>query len=1060
MNKWLDLTNVSNKIRQSYFSGFVDISGGDLNLRNNHLINIYNSDETRPKFSIKSDQMTVYDGTGAYFDISNSKLIYLKNLTSDVQTQINSLSQLTQLSINNSLSVGTNTTIGGNATIGGIATIGGNLNIGSTFTTLSDAFVGGNIFIQGTANLSTANITTANITTANLTSLTVNGNVVTGGTTSTTNTTIDTWTNTNLINPPPTIVFGNTVSTSTGIYIPWTYPSQIPVGFLNLYLPALNNFSCTYTAKISGSLSTNNSILSGQTGTSYINPNNGTTPQYITGIVLTNVNANTGVQYIQFPQDTTGTKRYAYVYYHANFSTLTADPSNSITAWYSNYYPTTNKSTANFNIFVQAGPPSAPGQPTFGNQSLSSNTVTVPVTYTAPTYVDASNTTTSTATIQNYKITYSSPGSSIRYSSPIDHPTQNTITGTATTFNITGLYPDSVYTVYVSAQNNSSYTSYGPISSSATVTTTNLLQSATMGSISFGGTPYSARLVSNSTTIERLYISNSTSTLTSAAFVSPIHASQNRGSTTAGLLDISASLTRNSSLIDGGPVLTYGGYPAANPGTANNTANYITINGNLPTDSYSTNYQQGFYLQASTTITLGTACFTASNQQSTVTLIQKQKNGGTSTSTTSFNYYYDTLVNPPTSVSTQHYLNGTQSSAATQISGVWVLNGNTGISIKGNTTASNMGQYFFPVGTVISYNTTGYSPATETTLSNLVTGSKTGDGSAFNSSISFSNSSLTYSNNSYVTSIPFSATAYNLLENTTANATAINAIVDYPSISLINSTFATSVPNMIATTAIAGYRVYSAPPQTNTNIPTILYNGTTRYSTLPYQNSWSLTSTENSGGYDGTQELMVANGRIRSYDTTYLKSYTNSYYGSSSQNTADYSTISNTGYRHATFAWKVSAGLSGTNQKLNIVLNNVSNSANNNTLLYAEASKKLLVFFRVEDATTTSTANLGSGNGTVSTYWISANDNTGLAGAASANNYYNTPSDNNPYFISPTITNGSTTTITITVNMPFSLSTNLACVSTGNTYIYVRLGLPMNVTNNYNLTHVSAYLTA
>ena len=1058
MNKWLDLSNVSNKIRQSYFSGFVDISGGDLNLRNNQLINIYSADDTRAKFSIKSDQITIYDGSGSYYDISNSKLIYLKNLTSDVQSQITSLSQLTQLSINNSLSVGTNTSIGGNASIAGNTSIGGNLNIASTFTTLSDAFVGGNIFIQGSAN-----ITTANITTANLTSLTVNGNIITGGPTSTTNTTIDTWTNTNLINPPPAIVFGNTVSTSTGIYIPWTYPTQIPVGFLNLYLPALNNFSCTYTAKISGSLSTNNSILSGQSGTSYINPNNGTPPQYITGIVLTNVNANVGVQYIQFPQDANGTKRYAYVYYHSNFSTLTTDPSNSITAWYSNYYPTTNKSTANFNIFVQAGPPSAPGQPTFGTQSLSSNTVTVPVTYTAPQYVDASNTTTSTAVIQNYKITYSSPGSSIRYNSPIEHSTQNTIAGTATTYSITGLYPDSVYTVFVSAQNNSSYTSYGPISTSATVTTTNLLQLAAMGSISFGGTTYSARLVSTSTTISSpLYISNSTSTLTSAAFTSPIHASQNRGSTsttyTSGLLDISASLTRGGLIIDSGPILTYKGYPAANPGTANNTANYITISGNLPTDSYGTNYQQGFYLQASTTVTLGTACFTASNQQSTVTLIQKQKNGGISTSSTSFNYYYDTLTGNPTSVSTQHFLNGTQSTAATQISGIWVLNGNTGISITGNTTALNMGQYFFPVGTIISYNATGYSSAAETTLSNLVTGSKTGDGSAFNSSISFSNSSLTYSNNSYVTTIPFSTIAYNLLGNASANATAINAIVDYPSISLINSTFATSVPNMIVTTATAGYRVYSAPPQTNTNIPTILYNGTTRYSTLPYQNSWSLTSTENSGGYDGTQELMVANGCIRSYDTTYLKSYTNSYYGSSSQNTANYSTISNAGYRYATFAWKVSSTLSGTNQKLNIVLNNVSNSANNNTLLYAEASKKLLVFFRVEDATTTSTANLGSGNGTVSTYWISANDNTGLAGAASANNYYTTPSDNAPYFISPTITNGST--ITITVNMPFSLSTNLACVSSGNTYIYVRLGLPMNVTNNYNLKHVSAYLTA
>lgn len=1058
MSKWLDLSNASNKFNQSYFRGFVDISGGSMNLRNDGSLNIYDSRGIdKPNFSIKSSQMTIYDGVGTYYDISNSKLIYLKNLTSDVQSQINSLSQLTQLSINNSLSVGTNTSIGGNASIGG------NLSIGSTFTTTSDAFVGGNIFIQGTTNLAnaniiTANIGTANITSANLTSLTVNGNIITGGPTSTSTTTIDTWTNTNLVSPPPAIVFGTAQSTSSGIYIPWTYPTQVNVGFLNLFLPVLNSFSCTYTAKVSGSLSANNPIVTAQTSSSYINPypNNGTT--YITGIVLTNVNANTGIQYIQFPQDTAGSKRYAYVHYSSTFASLTADPSNSLTAWYSNYSTTTNKSTVSFNIFVQAGPPSAPGQPTFGTQSLSSYTVTVPVSYTAPTYADSVNTTGSTAVIQNYQITYGSTGSQRRYGGAIADASRNSVVGTATSANITGLYPDCSYSVYVSAQNNSTYTSYGPFSAAAVVSTTNLLQIASMGSLAFGGTNYSARLVSTSGSVTTLYLSGTlTPPLVSSPFTSPIHAVANRaGSSTTyptGLLDISAMLVRGGTTIDSGPLLTYGGYPAntSYPGAANKTTGYITITGSTPTDSYSNNYQQGFYLQSSSTVSLGASCFTASNSQSTVSLIQNQKNGGATTSTTTFNYYYDTLAGTPTSVTTQHYLNGTQSAAASQISGVWILNGNAGISITGNTTAANMGQYFYPTGTVVSYST----GATESNLTNLVAGSTTSG--AFNSSISFSNTGLSYTNASYASTIPFTATAYNILgASSAATATAIAAVIDYPSYNLINSVFATSIATMTTSNA-AGYRVYSAPPQTSTNIPTCLYNGTTRYSTVPYSNSWSLTS-ENNSGYDGTQELMVANGYIRSYDTTYLKSYTSFYYGSTSQNTANYSTISNTGYRYATFAWRVSSSLSGTNQTLNIVLNNVSNSSNNGSLLYADASNKLLLFFRVEDATSTSTSNLGSGNGTVSTYWISANDNTGLAGAASANNYFIVPSGNNPYFVSPTISNGSN--ITVSVKMPFSLSTNLTCVSSGNTYIYVRLGLPMNVTNTYNLRYVSAYLSA
>ena len=115
------------------------------------------------------------------------------------------------------------------------------------------------------------------------------------------------------------------------------------------------------------------------------------------------------------------------------------------------------------------------------------------------------------------------------------------------------------------------------------------------------------------------------------------------------------------------------------------------------------------------------------------------------------------------------------------------------------------------------------------------------------------------------------------------------------------------------------------------------------------------------------------------------------------------------------------------------------------------------MFFRVEDATNSTTLNLTSSS--VSTYWISANDNTGLAGAASANNYYVVPSSNAPYYISPTITqNGNN--ITSSVRMPFSLSTNLASVTSGNVYIYVRLGLPMNVTNNYNLQYISTYLSS
>jgi len=63
MSNWLDFSNNSNKFKQSYFSGFIDISGGNVNLRNDGEIELYNKiDLSNPKFSIKSDKMNIYDG--------------------------------------------------------------------------------------------------------------------------------------------------------------------------------------------------------------------------------------------------------------------------------------------------------------------------------------------------------------------------------------------------------------------------------------------------------------------------------------------------------------------------------------------------------------------------------------------------------------------------------------------------------------------------------------------------------------------------------------------------------------------------------------------------------------------------------------------------------------------------------------------------------------------------------------------------------------------------------------------------------------------------------------
>jgi len=142
MSNWLDFSNNSNKFKQSYFRGFIDISGGNINLRNDGQIELYNkTDLLNPKFSIKSDKMNIYDGTSSYYDVSNSKLIFLKNVSGDIQTQINQLNTLTQF-------INSNSSSSGNFQLG-ITNFTGLVNIKGGLILSSDASFDAGMYIAG-----------------------------------------------------------------------------------------------------------------------------------------------------------------------------------------------------------------------------------------------------------------------------------------------------------------------------------------------------------------------------------------------------------------------------------------------------------------------------------------------------------------------------------------------------------------------------------------------------------------------------------------------------------------------------------------------------------------------------------------------------------------------------------------------------------------------------------------------------------------------------------------------------------------------------------------------
>lgn len=97
MSQWLDLSNNSNKFKQSYFRNFVDVSG-DVLIRNEQSLKLYNNVvPTQAQFSINSNELHIFKEDDAiYYDISNTALIHLKDLTENVQDRFDFFNEKTK----------------------------------------------------------------------------------------------------------------------------------------------------------------------------------------------------------------------------------------------------------------------------------------------------------------------------------------------------------------------------------------------------------------------------------------------------------------------------------------------------------------------------------------------------------------------------------------------------------------------------------------------------------------------------------------------------------------------------------------------------------------------------------------------------------------------------------------------------------------------------------------------------------------------------------------------------------------------------------------------------
>jgi len=419
--------------------------------------------------------------------------------------------------------------------------------------------------------------------------------------------------------------------------------------------------------------------------------------------------------------------------------------------------------------------------------------------------------------------------------------------------------------------------------------------------------------------------------------------------------------------------------------------------------------------------------FVASPYSYVLTALQS----GANTGSASFTYNYDGAPGTPIVTSLTFNFSGNSYSA---VSGVNVIYGNPTFSAV--TVASNLGTYYYtsPLLTYTSSISGSWTPSSETTLTNITSG-KSAYG--FTNPVTFSNIISTTVSSKYTSSLTLAVNANNPSATSAQfSATPISALVDGPSYILVYSTLPQSLPSVTNNnTAIIGFHVPSAVAGA-ANVPPFL-STTTSYATLPYNNSMDITST---------QELQVSNGTFTTPSGQILsyKNYSSYYYNSVLQNTVNYSSVSSSGYRYTTFAWRITGISPSRYNTLLFTMNTTSTITITNNLAYAGANP-IQIYYRFENAASPTPTD---GSNPLSSAWINGNLQSGTT--TGSGNYY-TPTD-----YTQTPTSGLLTSATSSGQ--FSVFIPPLSITSGTVvYLYCRVGLPMS--SAFSFSNITATMT-
>ena len=864
----------------------------------------------------------------------------------------------------------------------------------------------------------------------------------------------DTWLLTYLLGQPPAVVFGDPVRTSDTIYIPWTFPTQrkVPWG-TNIKLPIID--TCTISL-----------IVEGQP--EYIIHNNVTTAQLINGqttvLAIAKPPAATGFS-------SNGTYNSFYMYSGAGVDQITNSSVNKLKVVFSNtseFSPASNPSIIQFSGFGVTGATGPSGASGTTGPSGASGT-TGPSGTSGTSGPSGTSGTTGPSGTSGTSGTTGPSGTSGTSGTTGPSGTSGTsgASGTTGPSGTSGTSGASGTTGPSGASGTSGTT--GPSGTSGTSGTTG--PSGTSGTSGASGTtggtapaePPALTTISldtstsaaNSSTIYRVLgpIGIGSVPLINAAqvatlpFNAPIHRQANRsaaGATT--LMTLSATLNGAA-----GPSVNYSGFPATKPVSA--TSNGITITPNTVTDFYiGQTGKTGYYLTSADTITVVPSAGSSVNTLTASQAFSNPTGTGASASTT---FYYDTPVtSSPTSS-----INALTISAPTKVSGLSILY-QTDANITINASANNMGKYFYR-SPLITYNYTygaGSGTLSETTLAN-VSASDISNGNMFtNGNLNFS-SSVAFTgitNTGYSTTpITINATANNIFGPSTITNGSFGIIMDPLSRTLVYQTQSTNVPTLTPTTTtaaltlatgaipVAGARIWSAPITTTpsapagTLCPDFSYNGIF-YSTMPYDNNGSLTSTDPSGCQ---QDLLISNGLFSTPTTPNAYIDYSTYAGNAGLN---YSTISATvgTHRFATYCWKMPTMNSGQYTNLSFYIDSVYElTRNTTTSIKLSNGNPLQVFYAFQNVD--NPAHAANGWNSV---WIRANA-TGTPSATTAT-YHTYSTLANRYGINQgSITAaGDQTALLAAGTAPFYkvFTPTFAITSGMNVYLYLRIGLPMD----------------